>query len=609
MAFAGNGKLLATTCRDGQVHLWDFATGKEVRRFGTGHVVGYVFHDDDLRMAVSANGDRLAFLDQRNQVSVCHLPRGSITAIALNELPLALDLSPDGKVMALVKRDGIEFWDTVSAKRIHRLNAKYEAVIPPSNAIAFCPDGKRVAAAGTDKIIRLVEVATGQEVAQLSGHTDSVSCLAFAPDGKTLASGSWDNTIRLWDLRTKKETNLLEGRAGRVRSVVFAPDGRTLASGAEDFDVRLWEVATGQIRTKLRHVVYAAVPVAFSPDGKVLAAGGSNRICFWEMPTGKELPHFGADLESVGQLAFTPDGTTLLSLGWDIGVQFWDPSSGIERHPFGGPDERPGCSALAPDGSAFVGRRPRSENGWDNRFALWTIGRGGLPGGMRDCPVRGESMALSAGGRLLAVANKDGSATLWDTSLGREIGQVGKKLADPEAWLSDGLVISSDARLLAILRCRSFFAGFGSSYRHTSSLSFWDTSTGRPWRQMLGYHDESAWCVCSADGRKLALSTPDSYSSVQVWDTALGAMSGTFKVPHEEIRTVAFSPDGKVLAASCNDGTIFLWDLATGEVRHRFEGHRGSVHALGFSPSGHRLASTSGDGTGLIWQVPSPISK
>ena len=76
-------------------------------------------------------------------------------------------------------------------------------------AVAFHPDGTRLATAGRDRAVLLWDLATGQEVARLQGHTSYVWSLAFSPDGATLASGSGDFTVRLWDtapLKTRYQT-------------------------------------------------------------------------------------------------------------------------------------------------------------------------------------------------------------------------------------------------------------------------------------------------------------------------------------------------------------------------------------------------------------------
>ena len=71
-------------------------------------------------------------------------------------------------------------------------------------AVAFHPDGTRLATAGRDRAVLLWDLATGQEVARLPGHTSYVWSLAFSPDGATLASGSGDFTVRHWDTEPLK---------------------------------------------------------------------------------------------------------------------------------------------------------------------------------------------------------------------------------------------------------------------------------------------------------------------------------------------------------------------------------------------------------------------
>src|SRR5262249_56872689 len=106
-----------------------------------------------------------------------------------------------------------------------------------NNAIAFSPDGQRLAAGGEENLVRAGSVQG--DPATLGKHL-SVHCVAFRPDGKRVASGGADYKVRLWNVELAAEAKSFEGHAGRVYSVAFSPDGQWLASGSEDKTVRLW---------------------------------------------------------------------------------------------------------------------------------------------------------------------------------------------------------------------------------------------------------------------------------------------------------------------------------------------------------------------------------
>jgi WD40 repeat protein len=91
--------------------------------------------------------------------------------------------------------------------------------------------------------IKLWDVATCREIANLKGHTYHVRSVAFSPNGKTLASGSSDETIKLWDVASGKERATLTGHSGTVFDVAFSPDGKTLASASGDHTIKLWDVS------------------------------------------------------------------------------------------------------------------------------------------------------------------------------------------------------------------------------------------------------------------------------------------------------------------------------------------------------------------------------
>jgi tricorn protease-like protein len=89
--------------------------------------------------------------------------------------------------------------------------------------------------------VKVFDVASGQKLYELPGHTSYVFDVAFSPDGQRIASASGDRTIKLWDTARRKEVLTLRGHTQGVLRVAFSPDGNLLASSSFDWTVRIWD--------------------------------------------------------------------------------------------------------------------------------------------------------------------------------------------------------------------------------------------------------------------------------------------------------------------------------------------------------------------------------
>jgi hypothetical protein len=120
---------------------------------------------------------------------------------------------------------------------------------PAVGCVCFLPDCRQLATAsytlpfGQDSVIHIWDVASGEPLLTLKGHTGCISGLAFSSDGQRLASASSDKTVRIWDTVSGQELLTLKMDTSAVNSVAFSPDGRRLASNGGPF-VHIWEGAT-----------------------------------------------------------------------------------------------------------------------------------------------------------------------------------------------------------------------------------------------------------------------------------------------------------------------------------------------------------------------------
>jgi WD40 repeat protein len=217
--------------------------------------------------------------------SVCPSPDGkylAISGMAIRIQPwwsllgdMLLPRGPAGDLVTLA-RMGMPFKSLTGALLLWDLTPKaarqFELV--PDDVlgvvVAFSPDSRLIATAGLNRTIRILDVPTLKERAQLQGHGELTSALAFSPDGKVLASAGSNGTVKLWDVHEAREIATLKGHRREVDGVAWSHDNRTLVSIAADSVIKIWDTQT---RMGPHSVVVPSGRVAgicFSEDGRAL---------------------------------------------------------------------------------------------------------------------------------------------------------------------------------------------------------------------------------------------------------------------------------------------------------------------------------------------------
>ena len=273
VAFDGRGRLAAAT-GSGAVWLWEAASGAPPHDL-PGHrgKVNAVAFARDGRLLASAGDDgtiRLWDPDTRQLVR---------TPIATESAELDVAFSPDARMLASAGADGVvRLWDVPSGRSLGVLAGHQGAV----RSVVFSPTG-RLVSGGDDRVLRWWD-PVARTLAQPSVRAEgAVQDMAFSPDGRELAAAGADAAISFWDAATGARARApITGFTSWVNKIAFSRDGATIASAADE-GLRFWAVDSGRPRGRVLVGAYRANGVAFAPDGLTVASAEENGVRSWDI--------------------------------------------------------------------------------------------------------------------------------------------------------------------------------------------------------------------------------------------------------------------------------------------------------------------------------------
>ncbi len=224
-------------------------------------------------------------------------------------------ISRDGKQVLSGNSVGLSLWEVETGAVIRQMD--FDSTNKTVLTVAFSPNGKRAVSGGSDRVVRLWDLASGTQIRQLTGHLGRVMSVVFSPDGSQIVSCGLDEdkTVRLWNTETGKEVLRFEGHTAGVESVAFTPDGSRIVSSAFD-GLIVWDVKAGKLIRRIVGDGTDLLEAVFFPDGRrVLSGSKSGRVSIWDSETGQELQRLAEGSEWVWTVAVAPDGLHGVSAG------------------------------------------------------------------------------------------------------------------------------------------------------------------------------------------------------------------------------------------------------------------------------------------------------
>jgi WD40 repeat protein len=328
--------------------------------------------------------------------------------------------------------------------------------------------------------------------------------------------------------------------------------------------------------------------VAFSPDGTQLITGGYDQTArVWDVRTGTPLLELRLGLLAVNSVAFSPDGKRIVTgagaLNNPAEVKVWDARTGKPELELKGHTLAVSSVAFSPDGKRIVtGSQDQTARVWDARTGAPLLELKGLTCAVSSVAFSPDGTRIVTGGGVFNASEPVAEVKVWDAP-------TGVLLMDLRGHQSYVTSVSFSPDGMRIVT---------GSWDTTARV--WDARTGTLLLELKGHTRDVSSVTFSPDGTRIVSGSTD--QTAKVWDAQTGAPQIDLKGLEGHMSSVAFSPDGMRIVTGSSGTTARVWDARAGTLLLELK-HASRVSCASFSPDGTRILTGSADKTVRVWDA------
>ncbi|KAL5589207.1 hypothetical protein FOBRF1_015735 [Fusarium oxysporum] len=401
VSFSENSKILASGSNDRTVRLWLVDSGQCLWELH-GHerpIVSVTFSQDSKLLAsVSEDGDaQLWSVDSGKCIKELNRYDDWVTSVAF---------SFGSRLIVSTRQDQtIRLWETGNegSSQAYKGHEGWvgNVVLSPQSGLA---------ASYSDNIVHLWQIANGQLLRDLRGHTDRVTLVSFSRDSTLLASSSYDKTVRVWRVDNGDCVQILRYKA-TVKALTFFPSSRLLVTAIYS-EIQVWDIATGECIQELSGHRDWVTHVAFSPDSKLMASASEDEtVRLWQVGDDEKIRNSNSSDGSILAWTVSSNRALIASVSNDH-VQLWRTDNGECIQKLKGHDDSILSVTFSPN-TRFL-----ASSSYDGTVRLWKVDTGECSQTLEGHVRFATSMAFSADSKRLATSSWEEFIRLWDVNSG-----------------------------------------------------------------------------------------------------------------------------------------------------------------------------------------------